>query len=154
MVGAAAGLLIAAGVSAGAFGFDAISGGNPIGPTVAPPTLIAGTIGSALVAGRGWRARSRRDWVFAIALLALSAVAIGDVAEIGVLLSSQVLVPNVGTGAESVAELLAGVVEIFALGLVFVGWFAVILTTVAATLWAAIIALVQARVDPERTWIR
>jgi hypothetical protein len=152
-LGAVSGLVIAVLVSAAAFVFDALSHGNPFGPSVAPPTLAAGMIGGWLAAPGAWYARTRRDWIVVVIGLGVLAIAIGDATEVANLVICQAQSGFAGIAgwpspldvATGFSGLLAGSVGLFLLGLVFVGWFAAPFTIGAATVWAVVMRLARPR---------
>jgi hypothetical protein len=83
-------------------------------------------------------------WLGAAILLAFLAVVIGDVVVVSqaILFSSSL---SLDPSVPAPIGLTGGIVGLFLLGLVFFGWFALLVTLVAAALWAGVIAVL-------RTW--
>ena len=142
VLGAASGLLVAMVFVLGAWFVDATSRGNPIGPTVVPPIVAAGVVGGWIVAPDAWAARTRRQWVRAIVVLAVLAVLIGDATTVVDYVAGASAGP--ATGAAYPLAAMAGMAELFILGLVFVGWWALAITALAAWVWSGVFATARA----------
>jgi hypothetical protein len=143
-IGAAIGLVIGAGFSA--LEASSVLDGSfvPPGWTLAPAIVLAAIAGGWLVAPLAWQARSLLGWVGVVAALSLVTLIVGDfVVVVGWLAIAALGSSGLPPIWDLVVSALTGVIGLFLIGLVVVGWFASIFTTIGAIIWAA--AMVIAR---------
>jgi hypothetical protein len=129
-----------------AFGLDAVAAGNPIGPTVAIPTLVAGAIGGWVIGPSALRASSLRPRIIVILKLAMLALLVGAAVE-GRLLAFGTPYELAPEGAELVEVPFRFMVGLWlaVVGLVFLGLFVAPISLLAAWIWVAAMARVGRR---------
>jgi hypothetical protein len=142
-VGFGVGALFVAAIAA----YDAMSGRPPAAPALAAPMLAAGSVGGWLLGPLAWASQRRRDWVAAAVALALVAVGIGDLVVVGGVLLSNLSTVGANAGWQDPATVAFGVIELFVLGLLVVGWCALPFTLAASAIWAAIMCRLRGSVS-------
>lgn len=128
--------------------FDSVASGNATLPTLARPVLVAGVVGGWLIGPRAMRARTQRDWVGAMWRLAAVAVVLGDLVVCTQIATSGTHATGEGEVID-VAELVSASLVLAVIGLVLLGWFALIVTSVAAGIWAISIRVIRGPLGPQ-----
>ena len=112
------------------------------------PTLVAGLIGGWLLAPRAARASTGREWLGAVLRLGVVAVIVGAMG-MGVAMGVESALRSRDIGQFMLAIIVGGLVSA-PIGLLLFGWMILPVTTIAAGIWALLMARLL-RQAPGRT---
>ena len=138
--GAIVGFLVAcAFVAAGLLSMLGEEGGTTVFLTQGIPTLIAGLLGGWLLAPRAARAASRRDWLGVVLLLGVVAVVLGAIG-VGIAMGVESTLRSGAGPGQLMLSIVVGGLMLAPLGVLVFGWMILPLTTLAAGIWALVMA--------------
>jgi hypothetical protein len=105
------------------------------------PALVAGLIGGWLLAPRAARASTRREWLGVVLRLGVVAVIVGAMG-MGIAMGAESALNSRGGPGQAILSLIVGGPLLGLLGVVLLGWMVLPLTTLAAGIWAFVMARV------------
>ena len=103
------------------------------------PTLLAGLIGGWLLAPRAARASTRREWLGVVLRLGVVAVIVGAIG-VGIGMGIDSALRGDAELGQVILSTVVGALMLAPLGMLVMGWMILPLTTLAAGIWALVMA--------------